>query len=211
MGDRVRSPAAARPLDCACSKSSGKTGTPDTCAVTGHLVEEASTGIRMREGERSAMSVQGVHHVAYATKDVEATRHFYEDLFGFELVHTEVQRMGEAQVRHLFFDAGSGASMAFFEVANVGERDDYATDVSDSVGLPVWVNHCAFRATVDDQEATRSRMTAAGIEPLMERDHGWCHSLYYLDPNGIMVELCRDTPGFEPDPAEARRLLTNVE
>ena len=28
---------------------------------------------------------------------------------------------------------------------------------------------------------------AAGIEPAMEQDHGWCHSLYYLDTNGIMV------------------------
>ena len=38
----------------------------------------------------------------------------------------------------------------------------------------------------------------------MEQDHGWCHSLYYLDPNGIMVELCRDTPGFEPDRASLK-------
>ena len=30
----------------------------------------------------------------------------------------------------------------------------------------------------------------------------------YADPNGIMVELCRDTPGFTPNPAEAHRLLT---
>ena len=49
---------------------------------------------------------------------------------------------------------------------------------------------------------------AAGVAPLMEVDHGWCHSLYYVDPNGIMVELCRDTPGFTPNPSEAHRLLT---
>jgi hypothetical protein len=51
-------------------------------------------------------------------------------------------------------------------------------------------------------------MTAAGVAQLMEVDHGWCHSLYYVDPNGIMVELCRDTPGFTPNPSEAHRLLT---
>ena len=38
-----------------------------------------------------------------------------------------------------------------------------------------------------------------GVGPLMEIDHGRCHSLYYVDPNGIMVEFCRDTPGIEPD------------
>ena len=41
----------------------------------------------------------------------------------------------DARVRHLFFDCGAGASMAFFEVRNVGEREDYATDVSASVEL----------------------------------------------------------------------------
>jgi catechol 2,3-dioxygenase-like lactoylglutathione lyase family enzyme len=28
----------------------------------------------------------GVHHVAYACKDIDATHHFYEDLMGFRLV-----------------------------------------------------------------------------------------------------------------------------
>jgi len=32
-------------------------------------------------------------------------------------------------------------------------------------------------------------------------------TVFYLDPNGIMVEFCRDTPGFTPDPAAARDAL----
>lgn len=155
-----------------------------------------------------------LHHVAYATKDVEVTTRFYEELMGFPLVHTEITAGGEETwLRHIFFDIGPDSdgnheSIAFFQVHKVGERDDYVTDVSDGVGLPVWVNHCAFRATREKQEEVRARMTAAGIEPLMDVDHGWCHSLYYVDPNGIMVELCRDTPGFTPDSSEAKRLLT---
>jgi glyoxylase I family protein len=156
-----------------------------------------------------------LHHVAYATRDVDATTHFYEDLMGFPLVHTEVQAMGESWLRHVFYDIGAGGSdevgerecIAFFQFHQVGEQPDWHTDLSDGVGLPQWVNHCAFRATAEQQEAVRARMTAAGIEPAMEQDHGWCHSLYYMDPNGIMVELCRDTPGFVTDPDEAHRLL----
>jgi catechol 2,3-dioxygenase-like lactoylglutathione lyase family enzyme len=162
-----------------------------------------------------------LHHVAYATRDVEATTHFYEDLMGFPLVHTEIQALGESWIRHVFYeitnDESAGATgtsadetecIAFFQFHQVGEQPDWTTDVSDGVGLPFWVNHCAFRASADRQEAVRARMAAEGIEPAMEQDHGWCHSLYFLDPNGIMVELCRDTPGFEPDPAEAHRLLS---
>ena len=53
-------------------------------------------------------------------------------------------------------------------------------------------------------------MAAAGTKPLMEIDHDWCHSVYFVDPNGIMVELCRDTPGLPNDPARARELLTET-
>ncbi|WP_420436052.1 VOC family protein [Candidatus Poriferisodalis sp.] len=31
----------------------------------------------------------GLHHVAYATKDLEATHRFYEELMGFPLVHAQ--------------------------------------------------------------------------------------------------------------------------
>ena len=150
-----------------------------------------------------------LHHVAYATRDVEATTHFYEDLMGFPLIHTELQALGEVSwLRHVFYDIGDGECIAFFHFGNIGEKPDWTPDVSDGVGLPVWVNHCAFRATKEKQEEVRARMDAEGIKPIMELDHNWCHSLYYADPNGIMVELCRDTPGFAPNPGEAHRLLT---
>ena len=152
----------------------------------------------------------GVHHVAYATRDTAATVHFYEGLLGFPLVHTEMEGTSLGFMRHLFFDTGGGVCIAFFELHGMGERKDFATDVSDANGLPVWVNHIAFAATSERQEQVRATMDRAGVEPLMEVDHGWCHSLYYLDPNGIMIELCRDTPGIHADPEGAHALLTTA-
>jgi len=151
----------------------------------------------------------GVHHVAYACKDPEATRHFYEDLCGFPLVHTEVTGIPDTEsfFRHFFFDLGDGTCIAFFEMHGMGEKQDWKSDISDSVGLPVWVNHVAFKADKERQVQAKATLSAAGIEPLMDVDHGWCHSVYYIDPNGIMVEFCRDTPGFTPDPAAAHAAL----
>jgi hypothetical protein len=42
-----------------------------------------------------------------------------------------------------------------------------------------------------------------------EIDHGWCRSLYTVDPNGIMVEFCvtTDAEHFVQTEAEALRLL----
>ncbi len=155
------------------------------------------------------MTTSGFHHVAYACRDPEATRHFYEDLLGFPLVHTEVVATGEGEgyFRHLFFDLGDGSCIAFFDVHDVGERDGWSAAISEGAGLPVWVNHVAFGATSERQEEVRARMTDVGVAPFMEIDHGWCHSLYYLDPDRIMVEFCRDTPGISPDPEGARALI----
>lgn len=148
------------------------------------------------------------HHVAFATKDLEATRHFYEDLFGFPLIHTEVVDNGDSWMKHIFFDSGDEECIAFFAFENIGEQSLWASDVSSTVGLPVWVNHVAFRASKDQQDRTRARMEIEGISPTMDIDHGWCASLYYLDPNGVLVELCRDTPGITRDEKTARRLLS---
>lgn len=156
-------------------------------------------------------AAEGIHHIAYACRDLEATHHFYEDLMGFRLVHTEVEEMDEGFFRHVFYDVGDGTCIAFFDLHGVGEREGWSSAISKGNGLPVWVNHIAFRATAEQQDAVRGRMTAAAVEPMMEVDHGWCQSLYYLDPNGIMVEMCRDTPGFTPEPERARELFTATE
>lgn len=154
--------------------------------------------------------MSGFHHVAYACRDIEQTTAFYESL-GMPLVHTESSASATGGfLRHVFFDTGDGSCLAFFDLHGVGEQADWKSDVSATNGLPIWVNHVAFRATKERQDDARARMDAAGIAPLMELDHDWCHSLYYVDPNGIMIEFCRDTPGFTPDPANAHALLTVV-
>ena len=153
----------------------------------------------------------GIHHIAYACRDIEETTRFYEGL-GFPLVYTEVSPFQQTGgfMRHIFFDLGDGSCLAFFDIHGVGESDDWRSDISTGNGLPVWVNHIAFTATKERQDQARAHMDAAGIPPLMDVDHDWCHSLYYTDPNGIMIEFCVDTPGFKADPAEAHRLLTAV-
>ena len=48
-----------------------------------------------------------------------------------------------------------------------------------------------------------------GIDQLQEIDHGWCRSVYLVDPNGIMVEFCvtTDAHAFAQGEEEALRLL----
>ncbi len=161
-------------------------------------------------------TMTGFHHVAYACRDLHETTAFYEAL-GFPLVHTEVTGqpgVGHQFLRHVFFDTGDGSCIAFFDLHGVGETEGWRSDVSTGAGLPVWVNHVAFKADQDRQDQARAALVAMGKEPHMELDHGWCHSLYILDPNGILIEFCRDTGGLpartEDSRAEALAMLDRV-
>ena len=153
---------------------------------------------------------KSVHHVAYTTRDVEATYDFYAKKLGMRLLRTENHRQGDGYFRHFFFGMGAGEAIAFFQVEGIGEDPDFKTEISTGLGLPPWANHIAFRLdTLEELEAMTKRMHERGIEHIIEIDHGWCTSIYTLDPNGIMVEFCvtTDPEEFEQSEEEALRLL----
>lgn len=154
------------------------------------------------------MSAPALHHVALACRDLEETHRFYHEVLGLPLIHTEIgpgPRGG--YVKHVFYDLGDGSCIAFFDLHGVGEPEPLETAISTGLGLPVWVNHLALRADLEKVEEMKRRLEAAGVEATMEADHGWCQSVYFTDPNGILVEFCADTPGIEANEEEALRLL----
>jgi catechol 2,3-dioxygenase-like lactoylglutathione lyase family enzyme len=148
--------------------------------------------------------MKGIHHVAYTCRDIEETYQFYHDLLGLPLVNTELQENADGSwFKHIFFQLDDGGCIAFFKVQGFGEPDPIRTAVSTDLGLPVWVNHIAFRVDADKAKALSERIKAAGVTKTMDVDHGWCHSRYYTDPNGILVEICVDTSGMQIDESEA--------
>ena len=154
---------------------------------------------------------RSIHHVAYTTRDAEATYDFYAKTLGMTLLRTENHRSGDGWFRHFFFDIGGGEAIAFFVLEDVGEDSDYKTDVSTGLGLPAWANHIAFRLdTLDELDAMAARMHEHDVEYVMQIDHGWCTSIYTLDPNDIMIEFCVTTDSDEfsaQTPEEALRLM----
>ena len=158
----------------------------------------------------NVLESKSVHHVAYTTRDVEATYEFYTKKLGMRLLHAENHRQGDGYFRHFFFGMGAGEAIAFFQVEGIGEDPDFKTEISTGLGLPPWANHIAFRLdTLEELEAMTKRMHERGVEHIMQIDHGWCTSIYTLDPNGIMVEFCvtTDAEEFEQTEEEALRLL----
>jgi len=155
----------------------------------------------------------GVHHMAFATKDAQATHEFYTRAMGFELVKVEIARSATGFMKHLFYSTGSEreAMIAFWDIHDPAVGDDWSADISRGVGLPRGLNHLAFSAAdLDDIARRRDRWLAYGRD-VAEIDHGWCTSIYTEDPNGIMVEFCVLTKPFtDADRARALELLADV-
>lgn len=132
--------------------------------------------------------IRGLHHFAWRCRDAEETRKFYEDLLGLPLAHVlradRVPSTGEEYPYvHLFFQMTDGSYIAFFDLG-----DDTAS--LPSPNTPAWVNHIALRMdTVDEVAAAKIRLEKAGIDVIGVTDHGFVHSIYFFDPNGIRLEL----------------------
>lgn len=151
------------------------------------------------------------HHVAIATRDVEATHQFYTDVMGFRLVKVNCTPTPEGGwSKHLFYDTGNGEMIAFWDIHGDGPKRDFDPAISTGLGLPTWANHIAFDApTLDALHALRDRWVAKGCD-VAEIDHHWCTSIYTMDPNGVMVEFCTSTAQFtQADHEEAARLLAD--
>jgi len=153
------------------------------------------------------------HHVAIATRDLDASHRFYTEAMGFELVHVDViPFLEDGWARHLFYDTGNGELLALWDLHDAGTLGEYDPAISTGLGLPNFVNHIAFGAAdLDDLEVRKDRLVAQGHD-VARIDHGWCTSIYANDPSGIMVEFCTTTAALtdENRRAAARRLKADA-
>jgi catechol 2,3-dioxygenase-like lactoylglutathione lyase family enzyme len=154
------------------------------------------------------------HHVAIATRDLDATHRFYTDAMGFELVKVDaIPFMENGWARHLFYDTGNGQMLAIWDLHDEG-LPDFDPAISTGLGLPNFVNHIAFGgADLDDLDRRKDRWLANGHD-VVRIDHGWCTSIYTNDPSRILVEFCTTTrvfTGADHRKAEASRAAVTPE
>jgi glyoxylase I family protein len=136
-----------------------------------------------------------LHHTAYVTRDLEATRSFYEELIGLPLIATWCERdelFGAERVYcHMFFGLGDGGALAFFKFAKSEDEELFGPKMPASP-----FHHIALNVDQETQEAIEKRLAAAGYkEPrTFVLEHGYCRSVYVTDPNGLILEFTLDSP-----------------
>ena len=136
--------------------------------------------------------LKGIHHLAMATRDIEATIRFWRDLLGMRLVGG----LGKKGYKLYFFEISPLNYIVFFEWPGVEpvEEKDHGMPVSG----PMVFDHVSF--AVEDTEglcALRQTLEAAGFWVSEVIDHGIIYSVYSFDPNGIPIEFSVSVPGAD--------------
>jgi catechol 2,3-dioxygenase-like lactoylglutathione lyase family enzyme len=161
------------------------------------------------------LGLGGINHLALVCSDMERTVRFYTEVLGMPLVKTIELPYGLGQ--HFFFDCGGGDCLAFFwfpdapdGVAGVSApatRPDRGP-LTSAVGS---MNHVAFNVSAQRIVECRERLVAAGVDCTEIANHDdselgisdelhpgvFVRSVYFQDPDGILLELASWTRTFD--------------
>jgi len=138
------------------------------------------------------ITFNGINHLAMATGDMDKTILFWRDLLGMRLV----AGLGKRGYRHYFFQISDSDLLAFFEwpdVAPVAEKEH-----GKPVKGPFVFDHISFGVTTQDNLwDLKDKLSAAGFHVSDVIDHGFIHSIYSHDPNGIPIEFSWNVGGID--------------
>jgi glyoxalase family protein len=138
----------------------------------------------------------GLHHITIVCGDAQRTVNFYTGVLGLRLVKQTVN-FDDPGSYHLYFGdrTGSpGTAITFFEwkqapkgAPGLGGTHHYALRVADYDALLKW----------------KRRLTDLDIKVDGPYDRHYFTSIYFKDPDGTIIEIATDGPGFTRDePAE---------
>jgi catechol 2,3-dioxygenase-like lactoylglutathione lyase family enzyme len=141
---------------------------------------------------------------------------FYTEALGMPLVKTVALADGG---QHFFFDCGGGSLLALFwwpdappAAPGIASVKAFPAEPKSAVGS---MNHVAFHLDEAELEGSIARLQAAGVKvsPPIVVNHDdspmgvagemhpgvWVRSVYFRDPNGIMLEFAAVLREFRPD------------
>lgn len=139
-----------------------------------------------------------LHHTAYVSSNLEATRKFYEDVIGLPLMAAWCESdelFGAMRTYcHLFFGLGDGSALAFFQFNKPEDQALFGPTMP-----PTPFHHVALKVDAGVQGEIEERLRKSGYaEPqIYVLEHGYCRSLYATDPDGMIVEFTVDHPDVE--------------
>ncbi|MEM7111897.1 MAG: VOC family protein [Chloroflexota bacterium] len=166
--------------------------------IDGQPTLASQDGIQLR--------LHGVDHAARPTWKLRETVEFYRDILGLPLIHAITARgwgiPDHEDFLHFFFDAGKGATIAFFYYIG-SERPDW---LEPRMNHYYTATHTAW--AVESREELvlwKETLESRGIMVSPYTRHEVLESIYFSDPNGYPFEVTlrlRDLQNLDADDAE---------
>lgn len=132
-------------------------------------------------------AVRSLHHLCFRCFDAEETRRFYEDLLGLEFyaaLPSGADLAGKpVESLQILFRMAAGDFIGFYDVP-----DDLKPDMFEHLGgLDL---HLGMKVSSEAELMKwAERLTQAGIQFAGPLDHEFIRSIYFKDPNGLLLEL----------------------
>ncbi len=138
------------------------------------------------------MKIAGLHHITLLCSDMDRTVDFYARVLGLRLVKQTVN-FDNPNVKHFYFgdQVGTpGTLVTFFE---------YPRGAPGQIGVGT-MHHFAFLVETDEeQELWRQRLIQLNLNVTPVIDRKYFRSIYFRDPDGIILEIATRAPGFMVD------------
>jgi catechol 2,3-dioxygenase-like lactoylglutathione lyase family enzyme len=128
---------------------------------------------------KMSIKTRGINHPALFGLSYEKTIDFYTRVLGMRLV-LEQPNLDDPDSVHLFFETGPGQFIAYFVPRPGQEREGRVQSGA--------LAHIALNLTSGLDDAMTS-LRAEGVPFSGPIDRGYERSLYFRDPNGVVVEL----------------------
>ena len=159
---------------------------PDTSAGTGRSGSGATRDRAPRDRSSGGRAAQpatvpdgrepcqtggmAFHHVAIATRDLDATHRFYTEAMGFTLVRVEAAAVQEhGWARHLFYDTGNGEMIAIWDLHDETPARLRSRDLDRARPAELREPHRVRRADLDDLDDKRDRWLEHGYDVVRDR------------------------------------------
>jgi glyoxalase family protein len=142
------------------------------------------------------MRLQGMHHISAITDDLGRAGDFYEGALGLSLVK-KTYNQDDGKTKHYFWAAYDGGDVAPHSAMTFFGWEGSEHRARPGVGQ---THHVAFRARdATEQEAWRDHLLSQGIDVTSVKDRTYFQSIYFKAPDGLLVEIATDGPGFTVD------------
>ena len=165
--------------------------------------------------QNTQFALRGINHLALVCNDMQRTVDFYTGVLGMPLVKTIDLPRGMGQ--HFFFDIGNGDSLAFFWFPGA---PDAAPGIASASHMPGEgeiltahgsMNHVAFDVApeVFDEYVEKLRAKGVHTSAILNHDNSamgvareltddvFVRSVYFMDPDGILLEFACWTTVFD--------------